>query len=66
MDALKVRGQNGEKGRTILHRGHEQKSYFLDLFRLPQNSGLKLSLDNKTWRKKNHKKIDNKYPNFDV
>ena len=27
---------------------------------------LELSLDNKTWRKKNCKKIDDKYPIFDV
>jgi hypothetical protein len=33
---------------------------------MPRNLGLKLSLDNKTWRKKNRKQIDDKYPNFDV
>ena len=46
--------------------GTSKKSIFLDLFRLPQNSGLKLSLDDKYWRKKNRKKIDDKYPIFYV
>ena len=36
--------------------GTSKKSIFLDLLRLPQNSGLKLSLDDKYWRKKNRKK----------
>ena len=46
--------------------GTSKKSDFSYLFRLRQNSGLKLSLDNKTWRKKNRKEIDDKYPIFDV
>ena len=38
--------------------GHtSKKSDFFDLFRLPRNLGLKLSLDNKSWRKKNCKKM---------
>ena len=50
-----------------LSRGHEQKKGdFLELFGLPRNLGLKLSLDHKTWRKKNRKKNDDKYPIFDV
>ena len=41
-----------------LSRGHEQKKGdFLELFGLPRNLGLKLSLDNKTWRNKNRKKM---------
>ena len=47
-------------------REREQKKDYLDLFRTSRNSGLMISLDNKTWRKKNRKKNDDKYPNFDV
>ena len=36
------------------------------MIRLPRNLELKLSLDNKTWRKNNRKKIYDKYPIFDV
>ena len=43
-------------------RGHEQKKDFLDLFRMLQNLGLKLSLDNKTWRKKTVKKLTTSIP----
>ena len=46
--------------------GTGKKNDFLDLFRLPRNLRLKLSLDNKTWRKKNREKNDDKYPIFDV
>ena len=33
---------------------------------MPRNLVLKLSLDNKKLHKRNRKKIDDKYPNFDV
>ena len=46
-------------------RGTSKKSDLLDLFRLPRNLGLKLSLDNKLGAKRIGKN-DDKYPIFDV